>query len=188
MSFQPSTASYSPRDDLAVAPAPPISSDSSILASGSISVEALNRAIDLREVIAQCESGAVGNIRKLYGPEKGRLTNPMWANIKVTITRRERLFLELQTEFNGDKAKFFSFFTTDNTATGKKRKATETTEKLRPLRLVVEAIPHRDKDLAAEKMREHYRENNLFSEDLWATKWDAMNKWEIWRAIGKEKY
>ena len=112
----------------------------------------------------------------------------MWANIKVTITRRERLFAELQNEFHGDKDKFFSFFTTANTSTSKKRKVTEPTEKLRPLRLVVEAIPHRDKDLAAEKMQELYQDNGTFSEDLWVTKWDAQNKWEIWRAIGKEKY
>ncbi|KAJ6595282.1 hypothetical protein B0H10DRAFT_2197372 [Mycena sp. CBHHK59/15] len=89
----------------------------------------------------------------------------MWANIKVTITRWERLFLELQNEFNGDKDKFFSFFTTTDTSTGKKRKATESTEKFRPLRLVVEAIPHRDKDLAAEKMQEHFQENSIFSKD-----------------------
>jgi hypothetical protein len=74
--------------------------------------------------------------------------------------------------------------------TGKKRKARESTdhEKLRPLRLVVEAIPHREKDLAAEKMQEHYQDNGTFSEDLWLAKWDAQNKREIWRAIGTEKY
>jgi hypothetical protein len=72
--------------------------------------------------------------------------------------------------------------------TGRKRKATEPAEKLRPLRLVVEAIPHRDKDLAEEQKKVEYRENGEFSYSRWGQRWDGQNKWEIWRAIGKERY
>ncbi|KAJ7461432.1 hypothetical protein FB451DRAFT_1268126 [Mycena latifolia] len=158
------------------------SSDSTILASGSMSIEALTRADGLRDVIAQHESGAVAKIRDLYGPVKGRETNPMWKNIKVTITRGERLVLKFQNDF-------FSFFTTtDPGSTGNKRKAPEPIEKIRPLRRVVEAIPHHDKDLKTEQQLEDYQNSGVFSEDLWVTKWAGYNKWEIWRAIGKEKY
>ncbi|KAJ6464247.1 hypothetical protein C8R47DRAFT_1079631 [Mycena vitilis] len=165
------------------------SSDSVILASGSVSIEALHRADGLREVISQVERGEVNRIRELYGPKPGRSTNPMWAQIKGTITRRERLGVEFETEFGGDKERFFSFFTTPVKPGGKKRKATESaTEELRPSRLVVQAIPHCNKALDTEKNSEEYQENGAFSEHLWATKWDGKNKWEIWRSIGKEKY
>ncbi|KAJ7291742.1 hypothetical protein C8J57DRAFT_1588329 [Mycena rebaudengoi] len=170
--------------------APVASLDSIVLANGAISVEALKRAEGLRDVVSQIENGEVAKIRELYGPEKGRPTNPMWATIKGTITRRERMAEELQNEFNGDKEKFFAYFTITDipVAHGKKTRATLPAEKLRPLRLVSEAIPHRDTDLAAEKELAEYQENGLFSLDLWAKKWDGQNKWEIWRIIGKEKY
>ncbi|KAJ7760216.1 hypothetical protein DFH07DRAFT_740826 [Mycena maculata] len=168
---------------------PTTSLDSIILASGGMSVEALNRADSLREVITQIENGDVAKIRKLYGPQKDRATNPMWATIKVTITRRERLGSELANEFNGDKEWFFTFFTfTPDPSTGKKRKSTEPVAKLHPLRRVVEAIPHRDKDLQMEQSLEEYQNDSVFSEDAWNTKWEGKNKWEIWREIGKEKY
>ncbi|KAJ7715305.1 hypothetical protein DFH07DRAFT_785639 [Mycena maculata] len=168
---------------------PTTSLDSIILASGGMSVEALNRADSLREVIAQIENGDVAKIRKLYGPQKDRATNPMWATIKVTITRRERLGSELANEFNGDKEWFFTFFTfTPDPSMGKKRKSTEPVAKLHPLRRVVEAIPHRDKDLQMEQSLEEYQNDGVFSEDAWNTKWEGKNKWEIWREIGKEKY
>ncbi|KAJ6622407.1 hypothetical protein B0H10DRAFT_1944585 [Mycena sp. CBHHK59/15] len=121
VSFHPSSSSATPNLDgsfssaatshsllttsllLAAHVEPSTSLDSIILASGSISVEALNRADNLCDVIAQHESRAVANIRKLYGPQKGCATNPMWAKIKVTITLRERLAVELESEFKGDK-------------------------------------------------------------------------------------
>ncbi|KAJ6631856.1 hypothetical protein B0H10DRAFT_1937611 [Mycena sp. CBHHK59/15] len=168
---------------------PSTSLDSIVLASGSISIEALNKADHLRDLFAQHESRAVANIRKLYGPQKGCATNPMWAKIKVTIRRRERLAVELESEFRGDKEKFFSFFTTTDAGPSRRKcKSTELVEKLRPLHLVVQAIPHCDKDLHAEQQLEEYQNNGVFSEDLWMQKWDGQNKWEIWRAIGKEKY
>ncbi|KAJ7472502.1 hypothetical protein FB451DRAFT_1367472 [Mycena latifolia] len=187
--FSATSGSSSTPSSLPIESTESTSSDSMILASGSMSIEALTRADGLRDVIAQHESGAVAKIRDLYGPVKGRETNPMWKNIKVTITRRERLVLEFQNEFQGDKEKFFSFFTTtDPGSTGNKRKAPEPVEKIRPLRRVVEAIPHRDKDLKTEQQLEDYQNSGVFSEDLWVTKWAGYNKWEIWRAIGKEKY
>ncbi|KAJ7066767.1 hypothetical protein B0H15DRAFT_794362 [Mycena belliarum] len=161
--------------------------DSRILASGGMEIEALSRAEGLRDVIEQCENGAVAKIRELYGPQTGREANPMWANIKMTITRRERVALELKNEFRGDKEKFFAFFTVPDSGS-KKRKVTEPTEKLRPLRRIVEAISRRNKDLTTEQQLEVYQNNGVFSAELWEMKWSGNNKWEIWRAIGMERY
>lgn len=169
-------------------PAQP-SLDSMILSSGALNIEALKRADGLREVITQVRTGVVANMRDLYGPKQGRATNPMWANIKGTITRRERLASELNTEFNGNTEKFFAFFTFVPEVGGKKRKATTASvEKLRPLRLVVQAIPHRNKDLQHEKESNNYQQDGVFSDQLWLSAWAGKNQWEIWRAIGKEKY
>lgn len=168
---------------------PSASLDSIVLASGSITIEALKRADSLRDVILQHEQGDVAHIRELYGPQKNRATNPMWGKIKGTITRRERLALELAQEFSGDKEKFFEFFAVPVAPLhGRKRKSAELEERLRPLRLVVQAIPHRDKDLAAEQTLPEYQIDGVFSNDLWLQKWDGLNKWEVWRAIGKERY
>ncbi|KAJ7735850.1 hypothetical protein DFH07DRAFT_1064972 [Mycena maculata] len=168
---------------------PSASLDSRILESGGMSVEALRRADGLREVIAQIENGDVAKIRQLYGPQKERATNPMWATIKGTLTRRERLGSELTNEFNGDKERFFNFFTfTPDASTGKKRKSMEPVTKLRPLRRVVEAIPHHDKDLQMEQSLDEYQNGGVFLQDAWNTKWEGRNRWEIWREIGKEKY
>ncbi|KAJ7497856.1 hypothetical protein B0H11DRAFT_2384663 [Mycena galericulata] len=190
-----SSSSSVPTDSgSSTSPIPPIepstSLDSIILASGGVNVEALNRADGLREVVAQLKSGAVAKIRALYGPQTGRATNPMWAKIKVTITRRERLQGELDAEFHGDLEKFFSFFTTTDIRAGKKGKSRQPAEKLRPMRLVVQAIPHRDKDLEAEiqKLLEKYHHGGVFSQEMWESEWSGMNKWEIWRAIGNEIY
>ncbi|KAJ7877707.1 hypothetical protein B0H14DRAFT_2342242 [Mycena olivaceomarginata] len=166
----------------------PAGSDSAILSAGGILVEALKRADGLGDVISQIENGDVAKIRELYGPQTGRATNPMWTNIKGTITRRERIGQEFEREFGGDKGKFLGFFTVPDVTTGRKRKAAEPAEKLRPLRLVVEAIPHRNKDLAEEQEKVEYRENGEFSSSRWGQRWDGQNKWEIWRAIGKERY
>ncbi|KAJ7159816.1 hypothetical protein C8R43DRAFT_345514 [Mycena crocata] len=162
--------------------------DSIILASGGVSVQALEKADGLRDVIQQHESGEVAKIRALYGPQAGRDTDLMWGKIKVTITRRERLAAEFETQFNGDKEKFFSFFAKPDPPSKSKGKSGKQGKRLRPLRRVVEAIPHRERDLLTEQQREEYQKDGTFAEELWAQKWGGQNRWEIWRAIGKEKY
>ncbi|KAJ7171863.1 hypothetical protein C8R43DRAFT_874734 [Mycena crocata] len=189
-----STSSAAPASESTAlpSPAPPVepltSLDSIILASGSLSVQSLKRANGLREVVTQLENGQVAEIRELYGPKKDRATNLMWGQIKNTITRRERLGNELQNEFKGNKDKFFAFFTITETPKGKRGKSKEAVEKLRSLRLVSQAIPHRDKDLRVEQSSVEYQCNGVFSEELWTAKWDGKNKWEVWRTIDKERY
>ncbi|KAK6984581.1 hypothetical protein R3P38DRAFT_3231534 [Favolaschia claudopus] len=166
------------------------SSDSAILLSGNLTIEALKKAEGLRDVISQVENGEVARIRELYGPQEGRDANPLWQTLKITVNRRERLANELRNEFNGDKDRFFTFFTVaqDSQNALKKRKKSQPAEKLRPLRLVVEAIVHRDRALEIEKQLAEYQSNGVFVAELWEGKWAGKNKWEIWRAIGKEDY
>ncbi|KAK7006980.1 hypothetical protein R3P38DRAFT_3325928 [Favolaschia claudopus] len=142
------------------------SSDSAILSSGNLTIEALKKAEGLRDVISQVENGEVARIRELI-------------TLKITVNRRERVANELRNEFNGDKDRFFTFFTVaqDSQNALKKRKKSQPAEELRPLRLVVEAIVHRDRAF-----------NGVFVAELWEGKWAGKNKWEIWRAIGKEDY
>ncbi|KAK6995649.1 hypothetical protein R3P38DRAFT_3223598 [Favolaschia claudopus] len=170
------------------------SSDSAILLSGNLAIEALKKADGLRDVIRQLENGDVARIRDLYGPKRGREANPLWNqnNLRGTINRRERVGKELRETFGGDKEKFFEFFTIPDdeqpAPAGKKRKNAKLGERLRPVRLVAEAIPHCERDLNAAKGSPEYQHNGEFLEELWERKWVGMNKWEIWRAIGKEDY
>jgi hypothetical protein len=58
-----------------------------------------------------------------------------------------------------------------------------------PYRRVVEAIPHRDKDIREEREDRAYRdENGSFSIQRWHEKWGNANYWEIWRMLEKEYY
>jgi hypothetical protein len=85
---------------------------SDLLDNCGADILALNRADNLRAVIAQVESGEVRRIRERYGPKHGRRggADKLWPSVNVAITRRERLYKQLEEEFNGDKEKFFHFF------------------------------------------------------------------------------
>jgi len=82
--------------------------DAAILASGKLDIQALERAVNLQEVIEQLERGDVQRIRDKNGPQQGRAAHPMWRRIKVTINRREHLHRQLVDpgEFDGDKKRF----------------------------------------------------------------------------------
>jgi hypothetical protein len=124
------------------------------------------------------ESGEVARIRGLYGPQKGRKTDPFWCRIKVTVTRRERVYEQLEKEFSGDKGRFFSFF-----ATGDKSGS------LRPYRRIAELISQMQKDVDAERALPCYLdEQGSFSASLWEQRWSGKNSWEVWRELGKEHY
>jgi hypothetical protein len=45
-------------------------------------------------------------MRELYGPQKGRETNPFWAKIKVTVKRRERVYEQLVKEIKAASSRF----------------------------------------------------------------------------------
>ena len=169
-----------------------------ILASGKLDIQALTRAANLREVIEQMERGDVERIRDKYGPREGRPSDPMWASIKVTVNRRERLYHQLMDpgEFGGNKEQFFAFFasprgTAENGSSHRKRKADddELSADTIPFRLVTEAIPRRDKDIKLEREKPEYRsEGGSFSIERWRERWGEANDWEVWRALGKEHY
>ncbi|KAJ7725793.1 hypothetical protein B0H16DRAFT_1735963 [Mycena metata] len=149
-----------------------------------------NYADNIRTAIAQVENGDVAKLREMYGPKQGRGgAHASWSKMNVMITRRERLFKQLQDEFNGDKDRFFAFFTLPTTENTTKKKGKESSEKLRPFRKIVEAIPHRDKDLAAEKEKAEYQNSEgEFVNGNWEARWGQQNSWEIWRSLGLEKY
>jgi len=146
-------------------------------------------------VVEQLERGDVQRIRDKYGPRQGRASDRMWARIKVTVNRRERIYHQLKDpgEFNSDKEHFFKFFTaTRNTsmpATGRKRTPAEGDSGMVPYRRIVEAIPHRDKDIREERESPAYRdETGSFSSQRWHERWGNSNNWEIWRVLEKEYY
>jgi hypothetical protein len=96
----------------------------------------------------------------------------------VTATRRERVYEQLVNEFQGDKTKFFAYFTT-SVESGV----------LRPYRRIAEAIPQMQKDIEAEKALPRYMDDEgSFSASLWELQWSERNRWEIWRDLGKERY
>ena len=138
----------------------------------------LERAKNLGAVIAQVESGEVARIRERYGPCKDRRTDPFWFKIKVTVTRRERVYEQLAKDFKGDKDRFFSFF-----ATGDKNNP------MRSYRRIAEAIPQMRTDIETEQALPCYlNEDGSFSASLWELRWPGKNCWEIWRELGKEHY
>ena len=168
-------------------------SDTAILASGQLDIQALEHATNLWEVIDQLECGDVQRIRDKYGPQEGRAAHSMWPKIKVTINRRERLYHQLMdpSEFGGNKDHFFEFFTVahDVLAHGRKRKANRDDPEMVPYRLIVEAVPHRDKDIQEERQSPMYQdEAGSFSSQHWHERWGNVNDWEVWRMLKKEYY
>ena len=142
----------------------------------------MEHATNLREVIEQLERGDVQHIRDMYGPQKGRMTDRMWSKVKVTINHLERLYHQLKDagELDGDKERFFGFFTVtcNLPAQGRKRKATEDDSEMVPYRRVVETIPHPDKDIREERENRAYQdENRSFSIKCWHEKWGNANHW-----------
>jgi len=174
-------------------PAPIATDEAVLLAACKADIAVLNHATSLRDVIAQVESGDVAHIRQLYGPCKGRPAISLWQTVKCTICRRERLYSQLQDEFCGDKDRFFVFFMipkpeVNDKSSKRKGKRSAPVEQLRPLRKVDEAISRRDKDLAEVMTSEEYSDEGSFSSAKWEARWPGMNRWEIWRALGKERY
>jgi hypothetical protein len=165
--------------------------DAAILASGELEIQALERAMNLQEVIEQLKRGEVRQIQDKYGPQQGRAAHSMWPKIKITINRRERLYHQLMDprEFNGDKDRFFKFFATTRNIRNRKRKADDNQSETVPYRLVVEAVLHRDKDIREERESTAYcDETGSFSSQLWHERWGNANSWEVWRMLEKEYY
>ncbi|KAJ7731566.1 hypothetical protein DFH07DRAFT_755583 [Mycena maculata] len=195
----PSTINLSAPSSLTISSASGSRNDSqreaAMLDDLSASIEGLERCEGLRDLIQQVESGTVQAIRDRYGPsEPGRrgTAHESWPKYANLVSKREHLYRVLTQDFGGDKDKFFSFFTAPPPPR-KKRKHIETesasSEYFRSFRRIVEAVPWRDADLAAERRKDQYQgPDGAFSEELWTARWNTMNCWEVWRAIGGECY
>ncbi len=161
-----------------------------VLAAGKAEIQAIERASGLRDILLQREE--VARLRNLYGPKTDTRepSNPLWSQMKMALTRRERIYNELDTQFGGDSARFLKFFTKSEPVVPRKRKRPhdlDPKESLQPFRRVVEAIKRRNNDISTEKRQAVYlTASHEFSQSLWHQRWGDQNDWEVWRALGKE--
>ncbi|KAG1722935.1 uncharacterized protein EDB91DRAFT_1209957 [Suillus paluster] len=148
--------------------------DVAVLNSCQLDIESIQCAQDLCDAIQQVEDGTVSRVHERYGPRDGRATDEMWGHLKGKITKRERLYGLLAGAFEGDRDRFFEYFTPTLVA----------------LRMVVEAIPHCQKDLQDERRNTRYVDlvSGKFSKELWRAVWGDRNDWYVWRELGKEWY
>ncbi|KAK6988518.1 hypothetical protein R3P38DRAFT_2573302 [Favolaschia claudopus] len=167
-----------------------------ILDDISTAITGLERRQGLREVIDQIESGEVQAIRDRYGPsEYGRrgTADPSWPKYSNLVSKRERLHRILTGDFSGNKERFFNFFSVPAPQNKKRKRPTDEAatpeEHFRSFRKIVEAVPWCDSELAAERRKVEYLDNNgEFCEGNWLERWGERNSWEIWRDMGKERY
>ena len=163
--------------------------EANLLAVCNLDVTALNKANGIWEAITQVKSGEVQVIRDKYCPKSRKEpSNPVWNSIKNAISRRERLYLQLQNQFRGDEDRFFAFFTLtpDQVLSKKKQKRGEN---LRGMRKLVEAITRMEKDIVVQKQHSQYLESHgQFSMALWQAAWGNQNDWEVWRQLRLETY
>src|SRR6267154_1436911 len=80
-----------------------------VLDACGLDLKALNMGKKPREVIAQVESGQVEEIHKWYGPTHGSLgSSAEWKTVKTVVNKRERIYAQLASEFNGIKTSRYS--------------------------------------------------------------------------------
>jgi hypothetical protein len=128
--------------------------DATILASGELDIQALECVMNLWEVIEQLEHGDMQQIHDKDGLQQGCVAHPMWQRIKVTINHCEHLHCQLVDpgEFDGDKEWFLGFFSVAHnklTHSQKHKKDNENklAQEMLPYWLIVEAVPHQDKEV-----------------------------------------
>ncbi|KAJ7022549.1 hypothetical protein C8F04DRAFT_1240725 [Mycena alexandri] len=162
----------------------------------STAIAGLERCEGLQAIIQQIESGAVKAIRDRYGPSKPGhrgTADASWSKYSNLVSKRERLHRILIQDFEGDKERFFGFFSVPPPAAKKRKRAanepTTSDEHFRSFRKIVEAVPWCEADLTAERRKDQYLgADGNFSEALWSGQWKTMNSWEVWREIGRERY
>ncbi|KAF9231257.1 hypothetical protein BU15DRAFT_68487 [Melanogaster broomeanus] len=150
--------------------------ESAILQACQAEFDALSRMSSLHDVITQVE--------------EGRWPITLWEKVKVTVNRQEWLYMQLTSEFSGDKGQFLAFFThqpsSESVLLKGKRKVS--TKSLFPFRKIIKAIPRWDCDLEGERLQDLYRGNDgEFSETKWHQQWGLKNSWEVWRLMGMER-
>jgi len=174
---------------------PRIVNDMTVLNSCQLDIENIQHAQDLHNAVEQVENGAVSHVCEHYGPRDGRAADEMWGCLKGKITKCKRLYALLTNAFKGDKVSFFDYFTISKSTGCKNKKQCSSKgshcgHKLVGLCLVVEAIPHCQKDLQDERRNAVYVDpvSGCFSEELWMAVWGDQNDWHVWWALGKECY
>jgi hypothetical protein len=166
-----------------------ITDQANLLATFNLDIASLKLANNIREAIKQVQQGEVKAIRDHYCPKtKREPSNPVWPSIKNAISRRERLHLQLQTQFQGDEERFFAFFTLTAEEIKKRQKA-KGEESLRGMRKIVESISRMEGDIQKEKaLSKYHGSDGIFSPPLWGAAWQDQNDWEVWHQLGLEKY
>ncbi|KAI4522607.1 hypothetical protein K525DRAFT_198431 [Schizophyllum commune Loenen D] len=166
--------------------------DVAISNTSVVNLISLPTANTLQDAIAQCESGLVARIRAMYGPpdgKKGTAAEPVtWSRYKTNVTRRERLFQVLKSDFKNDKDRFFSFFSKPAKAVGagSKRSHAEVDNDSPPLVVcysvsqVLQAIHKCNSDIRSVT-------KSMGTEER-AARWGMKNDFEIWRELGMESY
>ncbi|KAK6980500.1 hypothetical protein R3P38DRAFT_2579992 [Favolaschia claudopus] len=171
--------------------------EAGILDDMSTVIAGLERCVGLRQIIEQIESGEVQAIRDRYGPsEPGRrgTAHSSWSKYSNLVSKRERIYRVLAQDFAGDKDRFFNFFTVPASSSRKRKRQSEQPdsvlpEQFRSFRKIVEAIPWCENDISAERRNgEYFDSTGEFSKVEWDNRWGIRNSWEIWRALGKERY
>ncbi|KAJ7312320.1 hypothetical protein DFH08DRAFT_943688 [Mycena albidolilacea] len=143
------------------------------------------------EPAPQIEWGAVKAIRTRYGPVEKRhgTADPLWPKYKNPVSKRERLYKVLEQDFEGNKERFFAFFSVPKKRKRGDEDPTLSEDRLQSYRKIVEAKPWCEADLEAERQKEQYRNRNgEFAEDMWTARWGANNSWEVWREMKRERY
>nr|GAT49179.1 predicted protein [Mycena chlorophos] len=159
-------------------------------------LERLERAEGLLAVLEQLKSGLIHRLRDKYGPpllengKSGRGAAPEYrgTDLGALITKRIRLG-DILAEFGGDEARFLEYCKLPEVAGSKNKKAAKGGDGYRAFRRIVEALPWCDKDIEKERKSAEYRgDDGGFSAKQWKAKWGEQNKWEVWRALEKERY
>nr|GAT46357.1 predicted protein [Mycena chlorophos] len=168
-----------------------VNAEALALTSLTMVKEGLKRASGLLQVLEQLKSGEVKRIRAIHGPPPGRKRGASkgWKGIKTIITKRERLGEILEEDFTSDEAHFLAYFKMPELVDGKRRRRSKGDDGYRAYRLIVEAWVWCKRHVEKEREgMEYHGPDGLFSETLWNEKWGDMNRWEVWRALGKETY
>ncbi|KAJ7362711.1 hypothetical protein DFH08DRAFT_930899 [Mycena albidolilacea] len=119
-------------------------------------IEGLEKCEGLQDVVQQIESGAVKAIRTRYGPVEKRhgTADPLWPKYKNPVSKRERLYKILEQDFEGNKERFFAFFSVPKKRKRGDEDPTLSEDRLQSYRKIVEAKPWCEADLEAERQKE----------------------------------
>lgn len=131
---------------------------------------------------------AVQRIRKAH--ENKKLQGVEWESIKNTITRRERVYLVYQQEFQGNWEAFAAYLQVELPSTGKGGKRKKPGDDgLISFNLFANSMIHTCEDvIRKEKEKAIYMTTDgYFSEHLWKEKWGSYNKFTVFHLLCLER-